>query len=225
MALDVLITGANRGIGLELARQMSRRGDRVIATARNPAAADELRDLELRIEPLDVTSADQAAGLAAALEGSALDVLVNNAGIGVRGGNLGGLDFDKLMRFFDTNALGALRVTEALLPHLRRGQSRKVIQVTSLMGSITDNTSGGSYGYRASKAALNMLNRSLSVDLAVEGFTCAVLHPGWVQTNMGGLAAPTRVEDCVAGLLRVIDDLSPDATGSFFDFTGQALPW
>ena len=157
MALDVLITGANRGIGLELARQMSMRGDRVIATTRNPDAADKLRDLDVRVEGLDVTSADQTAGLVAALEHTALDVLINNAGIGVRGGQLGTLDYDRLMDFFDTNALGALRLTEALLPHLRRGQTRKVMQITSLMGSVTDNTSGGSYGYRASKAALNML--------------------------------------------------------------------
>ncbi len=152
-------------------------------------------------------------------------MLINNAGIGVRGGQLGTLDYDRLMDFFDTNALGALRLTEALLPHLRRGQTRKVMQITSLMGSVTDNTSGGSYGYRASKAALNMLNRSLSVDLAAEGFTCAVLHPGWVQTSMGGSAAPTPVRESVAGLVRLIDGLGPDSSGGFFDFTWQALPW
>ena len=151
MALDVLITGANRGVGLEIARQMSQRGDRVVATARNPDAADELRSLDVRVEPLDVTNADQVGGLAAALEPGALDVLVNNAGVGVRGRPLGDLDFDKMLRFFDTNAVGAMRVTEALLPHLRRGKARKVMHLTSRMGSISDNTSGGSYAYRASK--------------------------------------------------------------------------
>ncbi len=225
MALDVLITGANRGIGLQIARHMSQRGDRVVATARNPDAADELRSLDVRVEPLDVTNADQVAELAAALQPGAFDVLLNNAGVGVRGQPLGNLDFDKMLRFFDTNAVGAMRVTEALLPHLRRGKARKVMHLTSLMGSISDNTSGGSYAYRASKAALNMLNRSLSIDLAEEGFICAVLHPGWVQTNMGGAAAPTPVRESAAGLVHLIDGLGHDDNGGFFDFTGKELPW
>ena len=152
-------------------------------------------------------------------------MLLNNAGVGVRDRPLGDLDFDKMLRFFNTNAVGAMRVTEALLPHLRRGKARKVMHLTSRMGSISDNTSGGSYAYRASKAALNMLNRSLSIDLAEEGFICAVLHPGWVQTSMGGAAAPTPVRESTAGLVHLIDGLGRDDNGGFFDFTGKELPW
>ncbi len=225
MPLNVLITGANRGIGLEIARQMSQRGDQVVATARQPETAVELRALDVRLEALDVTSADQVAQLAAALEPDSLDVLINNAGVGVRGRPLGELEFDKMMRFFDTNALGALRVAEALLPLLRRGKARKILSITSLMGSISDNSSGGSYAYRASKAALNMLHRSLAIDLAGEDFTCAVLHPGWVQTDMGGSAAPTTINKSATGLVRLIDELGPDDSGGFFDFTGKELPW
>ena len=225
MALDVLITGANRGIGLEMARQMSQRGDRVVATARDPEAATDLGALNVRLERLDVTSTDQVRRLAAELEPDSLDVLVNNAGIGVRGGPLGELDFEKMLRFFDTNAVGAMRVAEALLPHLRRGSTRKIFNMTSLMGSIGDNSSGGSYAYRASKAGLNMLNRSLAIDLAEDGFTCAVLHPGWVQTDMGGSAAPTPVHESVGGLIRLIDELGQQDSGGFFDFAGQQLPW
>jgi NAD(P)-dependent dehydrogenase (short-subunit alcohol dehydrogenase family) len=225
MALDVLITGANRGIGLEIARQLSQRGDRVVATVRNPDAAADLRALDVRLETLDVTSADQVARLAAALDPGAFDVLVNNAGVGVRDRPLGELDFEKMSQFFDTNALGAMRVAEALLPHLRRGNTRKILNMTSLMGSISDNSTGGSYAYRASKAALNMLNRSLAIDLAGDGFTCVVLHPGWVQTDMGGSAAPTPVHESAAGLVRLIDELGQEDSGNFFNFAGQELPW
>ena len=225
MALDVLITGANRGIGLAITREMSQRGDRIVATARNPDAAKKLYSLDVRVEILDVTSAAQVAGLAATLGSSSVDVLINNAGIRGRCGPLGELDFDKVLRVFDTNAIGALRVTEALLPHLRRSNIRKVMHLTSLMGSISDNTSGSSYAYRASKTALNMFNRSLSVDLAEEGFTCAVLHPGWVQTDMGGLVAPIPVHESAVGLVRLIDTLGQNDSGGFFDFTGKELPW
>ena len=224
MTSDVLITGANRGIGLELARQLAARGDRVIATCRNPAEAPELAALDVRVEPLDVSDPESIAELARRID-SKLDILINNAGVGVRGGSLGEFDYERFERFFAVNTLGALRVTEALIPHLRRGDRRVVASMTSRMGSIADNTSGGSYEYRASKAALNMVNRSLSVDLRPEGFICLVLHPGWVQTEMGGSSAPLTTHDSVAGLLRVVDSADADYNGGFYDQSGHLLPW
>jgi len=224
MKSDVLITGANRGIGLELATQLARRGDRVIATCRQPAAAEELAALDLRVEPLDVGDPASVAELAARIDGK-VDVLINNAGIGVRGGALGELDYERFERFFAINTLGMLRVTEALLPQLRRGERRVIANMTSRMGSIADNTSGGAYEYRATKAGMNMVNRSLSVDLQPEGFICLVLHPGWVQTAMGGASAPLPVADSAAGLLRIIDAADAEYNGGFYDYSGQSLPW
>ena len=219
-----LVTGANRGIGLEFCRQLAARGDEVTATCRNPTAAEELGELDVVVRQLDVTDAGSVRALAAASD-RPIDVLVNNAGIGVRSRPLGRLDHDEFRRFLDVNAVGALRVVEALLPQLRRGERRVIANMTSRMGSIDDNTSGGAYAYRASKAALNMVTKSLSIDLAADGFTCVVLHPGWVRTAMGGPDAPVPVETSVSGLLRVLDNLDTADSGSFLDFTGQALPW
>ena len=225
MSLDVLVTGANRGIGLEFVRQLSARGDRVTACCRRPADATEL--LALGVEPvaLDVTDPASVAALRERLYGRAIDLLLNNAGVGVRGRPLGRIDYAECLAFFDTNALGPLRLVEALLPALRAGRRRLVVNMTSKMGSIADNTSGDAYAYRASKAALNMITRSLAVDLADEGIACVVLHPGWVQTDMGGAGAPVSVQDSVAGLLAVIDSLAIEHSGRFFDYLGQEVPW
>ena len=224
MGSDILITGANRGIGLELARQLHQRGDRVVATCRDPQSAEDLRGIGVRVESLDVTDPASVEALAGAID-HPLDVLINNAGIGVRGAGIGEFDYQRFHRFFDVNTLGALRVTEALLPRLREGNRRLVANLTSRMGSIADNTSGGSYEYRATKAALNMVTRSLSIDLAGEDFVCMVLHPGWVQTDMGGPAAPLSVEDSASGLIAIFDDADSEYNGGFYDYSGQLLPW
>lgn len=224
MASDILITGANRGIGLELARQLAGRGDRVIATCRNPDGAHQLRATGARVERLDVTDPETVAAAAAAVD-HGLDLLINNAGVGVRGAALGEFEYERFRRFFEVNTLGALRVTEAFLPHLREGDRRVIANITSRMGSIADNTSGGSYEYRASKAALNMATRSLSIDLGGEGFTCMVLHPGWVRTDMGGASAPLSARDSAAGLIRLLDGADDELSGGFYDHSGQLLPW
>jgi NAD(P)-dependent dehydrogenase (short-subunit alcohol dehydrogenase family) len=224
MPCRVLITGANRGIGLELARQLAARGDDVVATCRDPESATELRALDVTVARLDVTSAEDVARLIESTQGP-LDVLINNAGVGVRGQPLGSLDYDRFARFFDTNAMGPVRVAEAFLPRLRSGERRVIASITSRMGSIADNTSGGSYEYRASKAALNMANRSMAVDLGPEGFVCMVLHPGWVQTEMGGSAAPTTTDESATGLIKLIDAADSEYNGGFYDYTGQLLPW
>ena len=186
----VVVTGANRGLGLEFCRQLRELGAEVIATARRPQAAFDLRTLEVRIETLDVTSAESVEAFATSLGDIEIDLLINNAGSGGAGNGIGTLDFDELARFFAVNSLGALRVTKALLPNLRRGRGRRLVHVTSRMGSLTENTEGGYYGYRASKAALNMIHRCLAAELAGQGFVSVVVHPGWVRTAMGGNHAP-----------------------------------
>jgi NAD(P)-dependent dehydrogenase (short-subunit alcohol dehydrogenase family) len=225
MGLDILITGANRGIGLEFARQLAARGDRVVATCRNPEAAEELAGLPVEVAALDVSDAASVAQVATGLAKRPLDVLINCAGVGVRHRPLGEIDFDQVEHFYRVNAMGPLRLTEALLPALRRGERRLVANLTSRMGSIADNTSSGSYGYRASKAGLNAMTKSLAIDLADESFTCVVLHPGWVQTAMGGPNATVSVEQSVAGMLHVLDGLETKDTAGFFDYTGEELPW
>lgn len=220
-----MVTGANRGIGLEFARRLVERGDTVVATARRPEAAEALRATGARIEALDVSDPASVERFAASLGDLAVDVLLNNAGAMERAGDVGGIDYAAMQRQFDVNALGPLRVTEALLPALRRADRALVANMTSRMGSIEDNTSGGSFSYRASKAALNMINRSLAHDLAGDGIACIVLHPGWVRTDMGGDGAPLTVEESVAGLLRVIDGAGARETGRFFAFDGEELPW
>ena len=228
MSLRILITGANRGLGLELTRQLHARSDDVLATCRHSEAANELAGLGVRGEPLDVNDPAHIARLVHGVDGMGdrpLDVLINNAGVGVGGPALGQLDYDQIMRFMATNALAPLRLIEALLGNLRLGARKLVVNVTSHMGSIGDNTSGSDYAYRASKAALNMFNKSLSIDLGGEGFTCIVVHPGWVQTSMGGGAAPVSVEDSACGIIELIDRVTPEDTGSFFDYTGALVPW
>ena len=221
----VLVTGANRGIGLELCRQLVAARARVIATVRRPEAAQELATLPVSIEALDVSDPESVEALAERLDEVELDVLVNNAGMGGVGDGIQDLDFENMQEAFAVNSLGPLRVTQALLPHLLRGQRRTVVHISSNMGSLTNNLQGGCYAYRASKTALNMLNRCLALELAGKGFTCTVLHPGWVQTDMGGEGAPVPVVESVRGLLRVIVNLTPEDNGRFLDFEGKELPW
>ena len=216
----ILVTGANRGIGLELVRRLVGRGDTVIAACR--AASRELEATGAEVfEGIDVTSDDSVAALAGALEGRRLDALVNNAGVLERT-SLDHLDFEAMERQFRVNALGPLRVTAGLRGLLGRGA--KVFIVTSRMGSIGDNTSGGSYGYRMSKAAVNMAGRSLALDLADDGIAVFLLHPGWVSTDMtGGTGIP--VGESADGLLRMMDELDPARSGTFWHQEGYELPW
>lgn len=224
--MHVVVTGANRGIGLELVRQLLARGDRVEAAVRDPDKATDLKTLDARIHRVDVTQDAHVGELAAALGDTAIDLVINCAG--VYGGTRQSLrDFDvaDAMRTFDTNAIGALRVSRALLPHLRRGTAKKLVHVTSGMGSIADNGSGGFYAYRMSKAALNMMSKSLAVDLKPEGIASYVINPGWVQTDMGGASAPTPVAVSVRGILREVDAATLADSGEFLDYKGGRYPW
>lgn len=217
-----LVTGANRGIGLEYCRQLKERGDNVIAVCRS--VSDELKDLGVQVETdIDITDESSVANLVKKLDGKTFDVLINNAGI-VERMSLDNLDFDSIRRQFEVNAIGPLRLTTALLPHLKSGS--KVIMMTSRMGSIDDNTSGGQYGYRMSKVAMSMAGKSLSEDLKSKGIPVAILHPGLVKTRMTGFTdSGITTEESVKGLLARIDNLNMDNTGTFWHAKGEILPW
>ena len=227
--MRAVITGASRGIGLELVRQLLARGDEVDACMRDPDGATELRALEspkLHVHRLDITDPATVAALARELGDAAIDLVVNCAGVyGGSKQSLRGVDFADAMATYDTNALGALRVSLALLPHVRRGTGKKLVHVTSGMGSISDNTSGGFYAYRMSKAALNMMARTLAVDLRGDGIISFVINPGWVKTDMGGPSAPTEVADSVRGLLRAIDGATLADSGEFLNWRGGRYAW
>ena len=215
----VLVTGANRGIGLELCRQLSARGDEPVAVCRQSSAALEALNIRV-IEGIDVAVADAARVLSSRLEDLPLDWLINNAGI-LAVDSLDNLDFEGMEQQFRVNTLGPLRITSALLPNLSAGS--KVGIVTSRMGSIDDNTSGGYYGYRMSKAAVNMAGMSLSRDLKDRGIAVA-LHPGMVATEMtGGQGVP--VEQAASGLIARMDELELGSTGTFWHAEGERLPW
>ena len=221
----VLITGANRGIGLELARQYTEAGWQVIGTARKPEQAADLRALKARVLQLDVTDQQSIDRMADELGDQAVDLLINNAGIFPRVRTLPDVNFDDVTRTFAVNTLGPMRVSRALLSNLRSGQLKQVVNITSRLGSIADNSGGGFYGYRESKAALNMFTRSLANELRADGFICVVVHPGWVQTDMGGASATLTVEESARGIRNVIANLSPDDCGTFWNFDGAPLPW
>lgn len=221
----VLITGANRGIGLELARQYAAAGWRVIGTARRPDAAQELHAIAQDVLQLDVTDQESVDRLARDLVDRPVDILINNAGIQPLMWKLGEVDVAEIARSLNVNTIGPVRVVQALLPNLRAGERRKVVNITTNLSSIAGNTDGGFYGYRESKAALNMFTRSLAAELGPEGFICIVLHPGWVRTDLGGPDAPLNVTESVTGMRRVIEGLVPADNGSFQTYSGEQMDW
>lgn len=220
-----LITGANRGIGFAFARQLSERGDSVIATAREPDKAPELAKLSVRVETLDVSDEASIEKLSRLLADRPIDVLVNNAAIGESGPALERLRSEDLERTLRVNAVAPVAVTRTLLPNLRAGRRRTVVNITSGLGSISGNEEGGWYAYRASKAALNQLTRTMAAELRRERFICIVICPGWVRTEMGGTGAPISPAESVAAMLRVIDGLKKSDNGRFFDRRGKQVPW
>jgi NAD(P)-dependent dehydrogenase (short-subunit alcohol dehydrogenase family) len=219
---NVLVTGANRGIGWELCRQFMERGDQVVAACRE--TSPELEKLGVRVESgVDVTSDASVRRLHERLNGTLqLDVVVNNAGL-LAEEELPELDFDSIRRQFEVNALGPLRVTQTLLPRINRGG--KVVIITSRMGSIADNTSGGYYGYRMSKAAVNMASVSLARDLKHRGIAVQVLHPGYVRTRMTDYAGNIDAADSAWSLISRIDELTLETTGTFRHCNGEWLAW
>jgi NAD(P)-dependent dehydrogenase (short-subunit alcohol dehydrogenase family) len=223
----VLITGAARGLGLEFARQYAADGWHVIAYCRAPDKAPELRKLgkQVEVHALDVTSADSIQHMAKSLAGRPIDVLINNAGLHGDRTPFGATDVALWKKIFEVNTIAPVQVLAALLENVAASHHKKVANISSKVGSIGDGPSGGSYAYRSSKTALNMAMVNAAHELKGRGITILLIHPGWVQTDMGGPSAPVGIEQSVAGVRRVVDKATQAESGHFYDYTGKQLPW
>ncbi|MDD1605778.1 MAG: SDR family oxidoreductase [Methylococcaceae bacterium] len=229
---SILITGANRGLGLEFCRQYGEQGWRVFACCRQPDTAIELQALakqwaHLTIHALEVSNFQQIDQLAAQLVSEPLDVLLSNAGVygDKKDHDFGALDYAAWQETLLINTLAPVKLAEAFLPNLLKTQHPQFVAISSLMGSIADNDSGGSILYRSSKAGLNAALKSLAIDLQPQNIAVLILHPGWVKTDMGGERAPTSPEESIAGMRRVISEFTLEQSGSFFNYKGDLLPW
>lgn len=227
---QVLVTGANRGLGLEFVRQYASAGCHVIACCRDPLKATELNQLatdsagKIAVHALDVSEFSQIERLASELNGQAIDVLINNAGVYPRS-SFGSIDYAEWHKAFLINTMAPMRMVECLVDHVAASRLRKIVTLSSKMGSITDNDSGSSALYRTSKAAVNMVMKNLAIELKSRGIAVGTLHPGWVKTDMGGANALIDVQQSVAGMRTVIEQVSLDDTGRFIAFDGQEVPW
>jgi NAD(P)-dependent dehydrogenase (short-subunit alcohol dehydrogenase family) len=228
MGGSVLVTGASRGLGLEFARQYAEEGWRVYATCRDVTRPGGLAGLkgDIIVLPLEVTEKRSIDALVAAFGTAPLDMLIANAGvIGPRGMTADNIDRESWIETFAVNAVAPVALAGALRRNTEKGKHKKLFAVSSRMGSIGGNISGGSYAYRSSKAALNAVWHSLAIDLAASGYAMAVLHPGWVRTDMGGKDADIDPAESVAGMRQVIERLSVAETGRFYNYDGAELPW
>ena len=228
----VLITGANRGIGLELTRQYLKKQSRVIAACRIPNRAESLSDLKqsypdtLRVYPLEVTDEGSVTSFADALRNETVDVLINNAGIsGGERQDLREMDYSRWALTLAVNTIAPFRVSVALLDNLRRSKKPRLITLSSQLGSMLRATSAGYYAYRSSKAGLNKVMQGLAVDLRSENIIVCPVHPGWVQTDMGGARADLTVQESASGLIALIDRLELSDSGRFFQWNGEEHPW
>ncbi|MEO8558186.1 MAG: SDR family oxidoreductase [Rhodospirillales bacterium] len=224
----VMITGASRGIGLEFSRQYAAHGWKVLAACRNLAGATELNKLtgDVSLFALDVDDDNSIEQLAERLKGMPIDVLINNAGVaGREAGALGSISSAAFMDVLRTNTVAPVKMAEAFADNVAASKERKLVAITSRLGSIELNDGGGMYAYRASKAALNAGWKSLSLDLKSKKIICAVFHPGWVQTDMGGKNAAVTPKDSVAGMSKVIAGLKSSDNGKFYNYDGVALAW
>ncbi len=226
---QVLITGANRGIGLEFTKQYAENGWKVLACCREPVSAVALQALantskNILVFALDVGNFNQIDSLALQLKNEAIDVLINNAGMYPHS-SFGDTNYDDWAEAFKINSMASLKMAEAFVQHITRSQLKKIATLSSKMGSVDDNTSGESYIYRASKSAVNMVMKSLSIDLKPYGISVVTLHPGWVQTDMGGANGLINTQTSVTGLRQVIADLSLESTGQFIAFDGKSIHW
>jgi NAD(P)-dependent dehydrogenase (short-subunit alcohol dehydrogenase family) len=232
--MRVVVTGANRGLGLEFARQLLARGDRVFATCRQPGAAGALQALaadhpqNLTITALDVADPDSIDAAYADIQPqtAALDLLINNAGMSPGGTErLGRFEQDLMLRTLAINAVGPMLVVQRFLDLVKAGDRPKIVNITSGLGSLTNRNGGGAYSYSASKAALNMYTRTLMFDVKKHGIITIVMDPGWVKTDMGGSNAWITPEVSIGGMLAVIDGLTPEHSGRFFLYDGAEIPW
>ncbi|CAG0960908.1 C-factor [Methylophilaceae bacterium] len=226
----LLITGANRGIGLEFVRQYAEAGWQVIACCRWPDDAKALHaiadgtDDQVEIHPLDVSDFAEIDALALLLQGRQIDLLINNAGVYPHG-DFGGTDYEAWAEAFHINTMAPMKMAEAFAGHVASSGLKKIVTLSSKMGRLDDNTSGGSYIYRSTKTAVNMVMKSLAIDLKPMGIAVAALHPGWVQTEMGGPNALIDTQQSVAGLRQVIEQLTLENSGRFVAYDGKVIPW
>ncbi len=227
----ILVTGANRGIGLELIRQFAADDWRVIACARNLDAADQLQALaagsaNVELQELDVTDYERMQSLGAELATTAIDILLSNAGIyGPKGVAFGAVDAERWREVLEVNTIAPLMLAQAFVDSVATSKRKLIAVVSSKVGSIADNSSGGSYAYRSSKSAVNQVVKSLSIDLADRGITTLSLHPGWVLTEMGGPNAEIDTRESVAGLKSILQQAGPAQNGCFIEYNGQPIPW
>ncbi len=228
---NVLITGANRGIGYEFTRSFADDGWHVHACCRNPDRAKDLKELiagtvgAVTLHKLDVTDGLKVASLARELADEPIDILLNNAGVyGPRTG-FGETDYNEWLPVIAANVLAPMRMAERFVEHVGLGERKQIVNISSRMGSMGDNSGGGAYIYRSSKAALNAVVKSLSIDLAPRGITVVAFHPGWVETDMGGENAAITPAESVKGMRAVIDRLNTGDSGIFFNYDGSILPW
>ena len=228
----ILITGASRGLGFEFANQYAVEGWRVLACCRKPEQAIALKSLEptardmVCVIAMDVTDNDTIRKAASTFKDVVIDILINSAGVaGVPGQSTGRIDYAAWARVLDVNTMGPLRVLEAFTDSLAQGKRRLVVTISSGMGSLADNTSGGSIAYRSSKAAVNMVMRSAAIDLAPRRITCVLINPGWVKTDMGGPNATLSPQQSVSAMRRLIETLGPNDSGKFYNYDGREYPW
>lgn len=232
MSYRVLITGASRGIGLEMVKQAVRKRWRVFACVRDPHSPEKLFEVArmsgglVSVHILDVADSAQIQALAYELKHEPLDILINNAGTyGSMEHNFGEVDVDSWLQTFRINTIAPLKIAETLYPNLKAGNRKLIVNISSKMGSIDDNGSGGSYIYRSSKCALNAVMKSMAIDLGSEGFTCVNLHPGWVKTEMGGPNAEITTAESVKAMFDILDSVTHADSGKFYDIDGSLIPW
>jgi len=228
-----LITGANRGIGLEFSKQFAVDGWRILACCRYPEKSDALNKLavmypdQITVHTLDVANHEQINRLAQTLASKSIDLLINNAGVypDPMGYSFGDTDYEAWAQAFLINTMAPLRMAEEFADHIKRGNQKIIVTITSKMGSVADNNRGGSYIYRSSKSAVNMVVKSLAIDLKSIGITAVLIHPGWVRTDMGGPDGLISTKQSVSGMRNIISQISLADSGKFFAYDGQIIPW
>jgi NAD(P)-dependent dehydrogenase (short-subunit alcohol dehydrogenase family) len=229
--VSILITGTNRGIGLEFVKHYLKNNEKVIATCRNRNSAKDLLELEnttnnLSLVELDVSNPNSINNFTSKIAGLPIDTFISNAGVsGPKNIEFGNFDAKEWLDVFNINTIAPLIITQKILKNLRLGKDKKLVFISSKVGSIEDNTSGGMYIYRTSKTALNQVIKSLSIDLKEENFIVVALHPGWVQTDMGGPNALIDTKTSVKGMTEAIDNLTSKNSGKFYNYDGSAIPW
>ena len=229
--MSILITGTNRGIGLEFVKHYLKNNEKVIATCRNRNSAKDLLELEnttnnLSLVELDVSNPNSINNFTSKIAGLPIDTFISNAGVsGPKNIEFGNFDAKEWLDVFNINTIAPLIITQKILKNLRLGKDKKLVFISSKVGSIEDNTGGGMYIYRTSKTALNQVIKSLSIDLKEENFIVVALHPGWVQTDMGGPNALIDTKTSVKGMTEAIDNLTSKNSGKFYNYDGSAIPW